>query len=91
MKRKRQDKKSHQLCKSEKGQCEIRKLYETTTANRKILRSKNTKETPVINTDCPTNVKVVFPAFSKSLNKGKRSLPKDPVQKRVITKALFEN
>ena len=33
-------------------------------ANRKILRSKNTKETPVINTDRLTIVKVAFPAFS---------------------------
>ena len=35
----------------------------------KILRSKTTKETPVVDTDCPTIVKMAFPAFSRSLNK----------------------
>ena len=36
-------------------------------ANCKILRSKSTKETPVVNTDCPTIVKMAFPAFSRGL------------------------
>ena len=36
-------------------------------ANCKILWSKSTKETPVVNTDCPTIVKMAFPAFSRGL------------------------
>ena len=55
-------------------------------ANRKILRSKtkNVDAGPVI-------VKMSFPAFSRSLNKVKKSLPREPLQKRVIAKALFED
>ena len=34
---------------------------------------------------------MTFPVFSRSLNKAKRSLPKEPVQKHVIAKALFED
>ena len=58
------------------------KNYLKQAANRWILRSKTTKETPVVNTDCPTIVKMAFPAFSRSLHKAKRSLPKEPQSKQ---------
>ena len=55
------------------------------------MRSKTTKETLVVNTDCPTIVKTAFPAFSRSLHKAKRRLSKEPAQECVIAKALFED
>ena len=37
------------------------------------------------------NRKMAFPAFSRSLNKAKRNLLKEHVQKYVVAKALFED
>ena len=89
-KRKRQ-RKSISRESSKKDSVKYKNYLKQHTANGKILRSKTTKETPVVNTDCPTIVKMAFPAFSRSLNKAKKSLPKEPVQKRVIEKDLFED
>ena len=58
------------------------KNYLKQAANRWILRSKTTKETPIVNTDCPAIVKTAFPAFSRSLHKAKRSLPKETQSKQ---------
>ena len=59
-------------------------------ASSKILRSKTKNEISTVNA-APTIVKMSFPAFSRSLSKVKKSLPNEPVQKRVIAKALFED
>ena len=62
--------------------------------NRRILRNKkkNDQGTSADNNPSgPAFVKMSFPSLSRSLNKAKKSLPKEPTQRRVIAKALFED
>ena len=55
--------------------------------NCRILRNKKKNDQgtlPDNNSLGPPIVKMSFPSFSKSLNKAKKSLPKEPTQRRVI-------
>ena len=62
--------------------------------NCRILWNKkenNQGTSPDNNPPGPAIAKMSFPSFSRSLKKAQKSLPKEPTQRHVITKALFED